>query len=69
MVGMHTPFQFACKGSGYEHVMTGVEDTPIRYHSSETSPQVNVVEISLSAAINEYHHLDDGVYLLMPETP
>ena len=65
---MHTPFQFAWKGSRYEQVMMSVEDTLIRYHSSENSPQLNDVEVFLPAAVNEDFHLD-CVYFLMPETP
>ena len=46
MLDINTPFQFAaCKGSGYAQVMMGVEDTLIRYYSSENSPQLNDVEV------------------------
>ncbi|OEU05943.1 hypothetical protein FRACYDRAFT_257327 [Fragilariopsis cylindrus CCMP1102] len=71
-----TPIQILCKRYGSEKVMEVVEDTLIQYTSSSSSslnldhatPHLNIVDALLSAAIDEYVHLD-CVYFLTRRHP
>jgi hypothetical protein len=64
-----TPFQVASESYGRDKVMRVVEETLIRYSSSsDNSPQLNVADAILTAAIDEHIHLD-YVYFLFCRHP
>jgi hypothetical protein len=64
-----TPIQILCKRYGSEKVMEVVEDTLNRYTNLDhATPHLNIADALLSAAINEYVHLD-CVYFLMRRHP
>ncbi|OEU10848.1 hypothetical protein FRACYDRAFT_246721 [Fragilariopsis cylindrus CCMP1102] len=62
-----TPFKIACERFGYEQVMKVIEDTLIRYSSSNNIP-INLAEALLIAAIDDSIHLD-CVYFLLRRHP
>ena len=62
-----TPFQAVCKKFGYVQVMKVIEDTLIRYTSSDNTP-INFVEALLIAAIDDNIHLD-CVYFILRRHP
>jgi hypothetical protein len=64
-----TPFVKACMKFGEEQVMKIIEDTYIRcYSSADDTPPLNVVEALMTAAIDDYVHLD-CVYFLLRRQP
>ena len=67
-INNRTPFQIACNKYGDEEVMRVIEDTLIRYSSSDNNtPPLNVMEALITAAIDENVHLDCGYFLLRRE--
>jgi hypothetical protein len=68
---MYTSFHIACEMFGYEKVMEVVEETLVHSSSSSSSlddtPPLNIADALITAAIDEYVHLDCVYFLLRRE--
>jgi hypothetical protein len=58
-----TPFQLACHTHGRNEVMKVVEDILLLYDSSDSTP-LNIAEALITAAIDDYVHLDCVFFLI-----
>ncbi|OEU06869.1 hypothetical protein FRACYDRAFT_252769 [Fragilariopsis cylindrus CCMP1102] len=65
--GGRTPFQVACQEWGQDEVTKVIEDTLIRYSSSNNRPPFNIAEALITAAIDENVHLDCIYFMLRRE--
>ncbi|OEU17866.1 hypothetical protein FRACYDRAFT_238294 [Fragilariopsis cylindrus CCMP1102] len=63
-----TPFQMAYQKWGQDEVTKVIEDTLIRYSSSNNRPPFNIAEALITAAIDENIHLD-CIYFLVRREP